>query len=205
MAPGISPGWLVVAAFALDLLWPMFFLAGLERVTITPGATAFNPLVFDSYPWSHSLLMAFAWALGAMAIARWRGMPGRVTGLVGAVVVSHWILDYIVHVPDLPLWPGRSPLVGLGLWNSIPGTLVVEGALYLFGIAMYVLATKALDRVGSYGFWALVLVSAIVWALSPWSRPPASAGALAAMSLGLWLVAAWAAWADRHRSARAAS
>lgn len=201
-ARAVSLGWLVAAAFGLDLLWPIFLLAGIERVSIVPGATAFNPLVFDSYPWSHSLLMACAWGACATAVARWRGVSIGVAGLIGAVVVSHWVLDYVTHVPDLPLWPGHSPRYGLGLWNSIFGTLLVEGALFLGGIALYVRATRPVDRIGSWGLWTFLIVSAAMWASTPWSVPPPSPRALAWFALGAWLLVVWAAWADRHRAAR---
>ena len=202
--PRVSLGWLVAAAFALDLLWPMFLVAGIEQVSIVPGATAFNPLVFDSYPWSHSLLMACVWGLCAAGVARLLGTSNGVAGLIAAVVVSHWVLDWVSHVPDLPLWPGQSPLFGLGLWNSVIGTLLVEGALYLVGIALYVRSTRPVDRIGSLGFWAFLVVCAAMWASSPWSPPPPSPKALAWFSFGGWLLVAWAAWSDRHRAIKAA-
>jgi hypothetical protein len=201
-APKVSLGWLVAAAFALDLLWPLFLVAGIERVSIVPGATAFNPLAFDSYPWSHSLLMACVWGLCATGIARWRGVPMPVALLIGAVVVSHWVLDFASHAPDLPLWPGPSPRVGLGIWNSVTATLLLEGALFLTGIVIYVRTTRALDRIGSFGFWAFIVVSTALWASVPWSPPPPSAQALAWFSFGSWLLVAWAGWADRHREVR---
>lgn len=202
-APEVPLGWLVAAAFGLDLLWPIFLLTGLERVSIVPGATAFTPLVFDSYPWSHSLLMACAWGLCAAALVRWRGMTGGVALLVGGVVVSHWVLDFVTHAPDMPLWPGSSPRVGLGLWRSVPATLLVEGALFVAGIALYARATRPADRIGSIGLWTFLLVSTILWVTVPWSPPPPSPRALAWFSCGSWLLVAWAAWADRHRVARA--
>jgi hypothetical protein len=201
-APAISLGWLLAAAFALDLLWPIFLLIGIERVSIVPGATAFNPLVFDSYPWSHSLLMACVWGLCAVGIARWRGVAMSVAWLIGAVVVSHWILDYASHAPDLPLWPSASPRVGLGLWDSVTASLLVEGALFLSGIVIYVRTTRARDRIGSLGFWAFIVVSTAMWASVPWSPPPPSARALAWFGLGAYLLVLWAGWADRHRELR---
>src|SRR5262245_49158462 len=134
-ARGTSLGLLVIAAFALDVLWPVFLLAGIEQVRIAPKATAFNGLEFVSYPWSHSLMMSMCWGACAFAIARWRGKPARVGLLLAALVVSHWVLDFVSHAPDMPLWPGRSPRLGLGLWNSIAATLVVEGTLFALGIA----------------------------------------------------------------------
>ena len=201
-APRTSLGLLVAATFALDLLWPVFLLLGIERVRIEPGVTAFTPLAFDSYPWSHSLVMALVWGgLLALAVAR-RTRPG-VPLLVGALVVSHWVLDFASHRPDLPLWPGPSPLLGLGLWDSIPATLLVEGALFLAGILVYVRGTRPLDRTGSWALWTLLLVQAAMWASGPWGPPPPSPSVLAWVSLGLWLFVLWAWWADRHRVARA--
>lgn len=199
-APKVSLGWLVAAAFTLDLLWPLFLLLGIERVSIVPGATAFNPLVFDSYPWSHSLLMACVWGLCAAGVARRFGASNGVSALIGAVVVSHWILDWVSHAPDLPLWPGRSPLVGLGLWNSVYASLLVEGGIFLAGIVLYVRSTRAVDRIGSVAFWAFIAVSAAMWAAGPWSPPPPSPRTLAWLSLGGWLLVAWAGWADHHRA-----
>ena len=198
-APRVSLGWLVAAAFGLDLIWPVLLLLGVEHVSIVPGATAFNALVFDSYPWSHSLVMACVWGTLAAGLVAWRGAPRGLAILVGAVVVSHWFLDAVVHVPDLPLWPNASLLIGLGLWNSVPGTLLVEGALYILGIAAYVSGTRAKDRIGSIGLWAFLLFSAAVWVAGPWSPPPPSQQGLAWFSFLGWLLVAWAAWADGHR------
>lgn len=203
-APKLSLGWLVAATFALDLLWPIFLVLGIEQVSIAPGATAFNALVFDSYPWSHSLLMACIWGLSAAGIARWLRLPNAVAVLVGALVVSHWVLDWASHIPDLPLWPGASPLFGLGLWNSVFWTLLVEGALFLAGITIYVRTTRPVDRIGSIGFWSFIVVCAGMWAFSPWSPPPPSPQALAWFSFGSWLLVAWAGWADRHREVNVA-
>jgi membrane-bound metal-dependent hydrolase YbcI (DUF457 family) len=198
--PRVALGWFVAATFMLDLLWPVFLFTGLERVSISPGATAFTPLVFDSYPWSHSLLMACVWSLGAYALARRCGAAARSAALLGGVVVSHWLLDAVTHAPDLPLWPGRSPLIGLRLWDSIPGAFLTEGALFLAAILLYCRATRPVDRIGSIGFWSFILVSASLWAFVPWSPPPPGVRALARSALGTWLFVIWAGWFDRHRT-----
>jgi hypothetical protein len=204
-APKISLGWFVATAFGLDLLWPILLLAGIERVSIVPGATAFNPLVFDSYPRSHSLLMAFIWWLCAAGIARWRGIAAGAAILTGAVVVSHWFLDCLSQAPDMPLRPGQSPLLGLVLWNSIVATLMVEGALFLAGTVLYVRATRPVDRIGSWGFWSFIVVTTVMWASGPWSAPPPSPQFLVWFGLGAYLLVAWAGWVDRHRRAEASA
>src|SRR5262249_18566783 len=113
--PRVSLGVLVGATAAIDLLWPLFLLAGLEKVRIDPGTPAFTPLAFDSYPWTHSLAMMLVWGalagLGAASFYKDRN-AGMVVGLL---VVSHWVLDAISHRADMTLWPGTaSPRVGLG-------------------------------------------------------------------------------------------
>src|SRR5262245_58378824 len=110
-APAAPLGLLLGAAVGLDLLWPVFLLAALARFGIVPGTTAVTPLRFGSYPWSHSLLMALVWAALLAALAG-RSVGWPAAGLVAALVVSHWVLDFVSHAPDMPLWPGRSPLLG---------------------------------------------------------------------------------------------
>jgi hypothetical protein len=188
---------LLAAVFALDLLWPVFLLLGIERVRIEPGNTAFTPLAFESYPWSHSLVLACVW--GALLALP----PRRHRLLVGGLVVSNWVLDLVAHRPDLPLWPGPSPHLGLGLWNSVPGTLLLEGLLFAGAIYLYLRATRPTDRMGSFALWSLLLFQAAIWAAGPWSPPPPSARAIAWIGLAGLLFVPWAAWIDRHRSARA--
>src|SRR5215510_8464977 len=90
-APSVNLGWLMAGVTALDLVWPIFLLVGLERVTIAPGATAFTPLIFDSYPWSHSLVMSGVWGVVLAGLAR-RRTAVPVPGLLAALVMSHWVL-----------------------------------------------------------------------------------------------------------------
>ena len=194
----VGLAWLVAAVITADLAWPVFLLLGIETVRIVPGATAFNPLVFDSYPWSHSLVMGVAWGVALATLARWRGVVGFPSMLIVVLVLSHWLLDFVTHAPDMPLWPGPSPHFGLGLWNSIPGTFVVEGAMWIVGIAVY-LRTNPLRGWGSYvAFWSFVVICTAMWGASPWSPPPPNADALGWFALGGWLMIPWAALADRR-------
>jgi membrane-bound metal-dependent hydrolase YbcI (DUF457 family) len=198
-APRVSLGWLVGASFGIDLLWPILLLTGAERVVIDPGNTAFTPLDFESYPWSHSLLMVGVWAVLVGAIARRRLGDLRGALVVGGLVVSHWVLDWLTHRPDLPLWPS-GPVTGLGLWNSVAGTLVVEGVMFAAGIVAYVSATRATSRVGTWALVGLITLTGAIWISGPWSAPPPGATAIAVVGLAMWLFPLWAAWIDRHRS-----
>jgi len=192
---------LVAAAFGLDLLWPVLLLAGVEQVRIVPGYTAFTPLVFESYPWSHSLSMALIWAIIAGRLSA-MVLKNLTAGLfIGLAVASHWVLDYVTHVPDLPLWPG-GPRYGLGLWNSIGMTLVVEGALFAAAIAIYLRATTARNATGTWAFWGLIGLTTVIWVSGPWAPPPPSVMAIAVAGLAMWLFPVWADWIERNRSAR---
>src|SRR5512146_2731302 len=136
-APRVSLGVLVGAASLLDLLWPVFLLLGWETVRIEPGNTAVAPLAFVRYPFSHSLVAAAGWS-ALVGLAYWgatRYRSGAV--VVGLVALSHWYLDAIVHRPDLPLYPGSTLEVGLGLWNSVPATLLLEGLMFAGGVWLY--------------------------------------------------------------------
>jgi hypothetical protein len=204
VSPSTSLAWFVAAATTLDLLWPCFLLAGIEQVHIVPGATVFNPLVFDSYPWSHSLLMASVWGLALAGLARARGIEARGAALIGALVVSHWVLDFVTHAPDMPLWPGRSPRLGLGLWNSIAGTFVVEGVMWATALVLYLRGRRARSWVGRIALGSLVVLCTLMWASGPWAAPPPSARFLAWFALVGWIMVPWAAWVERgHRDATA--
>lgn len=196
--PDISLGVLIFAAQWADLLWPLLVLAGIERVAIQPGITTVTPLDFVYYPWSHSLLAGLAWGvvIGGLYYA-WKRTP-RDALLVGALVPSHWLLDLVVHRPDLPLWPG-GPTVGFGLWNSLVGTLVVEFGIFLVGAWLYVASTGAEDRIGAWGAPGLVVLLALVYLGTTFGPPPADATTVAGSVLALWVVVALGWWVDGHR------
>jgi hypothetical protein len=197
--PRVPLAAFVAAVFGADLLWPVFLLLGLEVVRIDPGNTAFTPLDFVSYPWSHSLLMDVLWG----AVAGWVAMrtlgSARAGVLVGLAVVSHWVLDFASHRPDMPLWPG-GPLVGLGLWHSVAATLVVEGVMLAVAVAAYTRAMPTRDRTGTWAFVGLLVVCIGAWISGPFSPPPPSVTAIVVVGLVMAVVLPlWAAWIDRHR------
>ena len=202
-APRTSLGWLFAACQLSDLIWPVLLLAGVESAHIEPGNTAVTPLAFDHYPWSHSLLMTIAWGIVLGGI--YLGLRGdrRAALVLAAVVVSHWVLDWISHRPDLPLTPWGDTRVGLGLWNSVIATVVVEGLLFAIGVRMYSRFTAPRDRTGRVAWVSLVLFLALIYVANIFGPPPTSMTAVAVSALAIWLLVWWAAWADGHRMVRA--
>jgi LexA-binding, inner membrane-associated putative hydrolase len=170
-------------------------------VRVQPGVTAVTPLDFVSYPYSHSLLMLCVWgvAFGGVYVAL-RGARAKAAIVLALLVVSHWVLDYVTHRPDMPITPTGSARVGLGLWNSVPGTLVVEFALLGVGVALYLRTTRARTRAGVVGFWSLVVFLVIVYLASAFGPPPPGATAVAWSAEAMWLLVAWGYWVDRSRS-----
>jgi membrane-bound metal-dependent hydrolase YbcI (DUF457 family) len=196
--PKAPLGALVAASFGIDLLWPVLLLLGIESVSIDPEATAFTPLSFDHYPWSHSLAMVLVWGALAWVLVRWLGGSRRVAIVIGAVVVSHWFLDFVTHRPDLPVWPG-GPELGLGLWNSIGGTFLVEGTLFVGAAVLYVRRFPARDRLGRIGLAALIALVTVIWLAGPFSPPPPGETAVAVVGLALWVFPLWAWRIEAHR------
>lgn len=204
--PRVSLGALFLSAQLADLVWPNLLLVGLERVEIDPGNTAFTPLAFTSYPYSHSLAATVLWAAAASFIyARWTRAARRPAVVIGLVVASHWLLDAMTHRPDLPLTFTGPARVGLGLWNVVAATLLVEGAMFLAGLWLYLGATRARDRAGSVGLWSLVAFLGIIYVANVVGPPPPSTTAVAGAAQALWLLVAWAFWIDRHRDVRLAT
>ena len=201
LAPRTSLAALFVAAQLLDLLWPLFVLLGIEHFSIAAAGTV-PPLVFDHYPWSHSLLAAAGWAIlaGGAALALRKG--ARVALVVCMLVLSHWLLDLVVHVPDLPLAPGAAARYGLGLWTHPVAAFVVELAMLAAGAAIYARATRAVSRAGSWGFWSLVAFIAAILAGSAFGPPPPDTNAVVWTDMAMWLLVLWAFWCDRARAPR---
>ena len=199
LARRVSLGTLFLAAQFIDLLWPTFLLLGLERVRIEPGAIGVTPLAFEHYPWSHSLLAVLGWALGFAVVHFALRRDGRSAVVLGALVLSHWLLDLIVHRPDLPLYPGDSPLFGLGLWAWPSWTFALETALFVIGVALYLRVTRPRDRAGR---WLLVALVGLLLAIHLSNRlgaPPPDESALAWVGQAQWLLVAFGYWVGRHR------
>lgn len=199
LAPSASLGALVFAAQFADLLWPLLVLGGFEAVEVRPGDTAFTPLAFVSYPYSHSLVAVAAWAvlIGAAYRTTRRALPVA-AGAVAALVLSHWVLDWIAHRPDLPITVNGAARVGLGLWNHIAATVVVESAIFAVGLWLYLQGGSRRRAV-----WGLVTFLLVVYVANLLGPPPPSSAAVAWAALLLWLLVPWAHWIDRAATPRA--
>jgi membrane-bound metal-dependent hydrolase YbcI (DUF457 family) len=200
-APRLSLGVLMAAVMFADMLWPILILLGIEEVRILPGITRVTPLEFVSYPWSHSLVMLIVWGLAFGWVVRHR--DPRALAVVTAAVVSHWVLDWITHRPDMPIYPG-GPRFGLGLWNSIAATVIVEVAMFVAGAWVYFQTTRPRGRTGVASIWILLaLLLAIYLGDVAAGAPPPSVNAIAIVGIGATvLFTAWSTWADRYREVR---
>lgn len=201
-APKLSLGSLFLAAQFVDLLWPTLLLLGIERAAVEPGITTVTPLNFISYPISHSLLMVGIWGMLLGGVYRLAGKSVKSAVVIGVCVVSHWLLDLVVHRPDLPLLPGESAMAGWGLWNSLPATLVVEGALFAIGVSIYLRMTRSTGRSGTVGFWILAGFLVVIYAANVFGPPPPDMTTVAWAGQLQWLLVAAAFWVDRNRSFR---
>jgi len=199
LAPRVSLGTLFLAAQFADLLWPTLLLTGMERARVVPGDTVVTPLAFDHYPVSHSLVSLLGWSV-LLALAHFafkRSVRGA--AVVGALVMSHWVLDALVHRPDLPLYPGGHLLVGAGLWNSAPATLVLEVAALSAGAAVFVFRTRAADAIGRWALMALLGLLLAIYVANLLGPVPPDITAVAYAGHAQWLLVAWGYWIDAHR------
>lgn len=202
-APRVSLGMLQLAAVFPDLLACALVVAGIEHIRISPGITAFSWLDGYDLAISHSLLMDVLWSALFAAFYLLRRGDARGAGVLFALVLSHWVLDYVTHRPELHLVPGAESRVGLGLWNSIPATFAVEGGLWAICLAVYLRSTAAKKRLGTYALYALVALLTLGFIAIPFAPPPSTVlfaavgGAVAIASM-----LAWSHWIEKLRTPR---
>ena len=195
------PLWLLfIAVQLIDVFWAIFVLSGIEKVRIVPGYTASSPLDLYYMPYTHSLLGAALWSIAfgviCVFIYRWNRAVGVITGLA---VFSHWVLDLLVHRPDLALYDSHMKM-GLGLWNYKWPEFILEALFLFIGIYTYMRSTRANGNIGRYGFIVFGIVMLTIQVL-PFYTPPPSSGNMVAISalFAYVLFAAIAAWLERKR------
>ncbi|MDP2999463.1 MAG: hypothetical protein Q8N47_18385 [Bryobacterales bacterium] len=197
-APRTSLAILLGSASLIDLLFPLFLLLGWERVWFESGSNPFTRASFF-YPFSHSLAATVVWAITAASIY-WAVTRYRAGAVVaGLAVLSHWVLDAISHKPDMPLYPGASPLVGLGLWYSVTGTVIVEGLMFAAGVWIYAAITRPRNRKGAYGLWSFVALMVLLYVANILGPPPPDSSAVGWVGLAFGLLLPYVAWFDRNR------
>jgi len=199
--PKISLGTLFIATQLLDLLWGAFLLLGWEHVRFLPDSNPLLTLQFYDYPISHSLVGAIAWGLAAAAL--YYSWPTRdvtrhwqAAALVGATVVSHWLLDLLVHVPDLPLAGNDSAKLGLGLWRHLGLSVALELIVLALGVVVYMSWRSRRHPVRPMRLALVVLILVATYAASILGPPPPSIPTIAVADiifiLALGLLAGWA-------------
>jgi hypothetical protein len=186
-----SLGWTFLAVQFLDILWVPAILLGIEHARLLPGFLPASSLVLYDMPWTHSLLMAVGWSWLAFRIFK--------TPIMGICVFSHWVLDYVVHVRDLPLFKG-GPLVGLGLWHYRHLTFLTEAVLLLLGLLIYLQATRSRGKAGEYAMPAFVIFLILLDAVNLYGPPPPSLQVLIiGGEISYFVLALIAGWLDRLR------
>ena len=194
----ISLGIYILAAQFIDLIWPILILTGIEKVVVEPGNTAFTPLNFVSYPFSHSLAAVVGWGVlfGIVYYLFKKDWKGSL--LLGLLVLSHWVLDLIVHRPDLPLVPGSDIKVGLGMWQSVPVTVIFELAIFAAGIFLFLKSYKEIDSKFGIRFWSLIIFLTLIYFMNIISPPPPTAKEIGYTGLAMWVFVLWGFWIDKR-------
>jgi len=200
-----SLGAAFIAVQLVDFAWSGFILAGIEHARIVPGYLALSSLSLDDMPWTHSLPAALAWSVAGMLVYRLLDRRGGwvAAGLIGACVFSHWLLDLLVHAPDLPLWFG-GPKVGLGWWDIPVLGVAAEAIVLLGGFILYMRATTPKGLAGRIAPWALLAVFVALYAFDKLGPTPTDIRAQAPMALAAYSVVALLGFGlDRTRASRA--
>ncbi len=198
----ISLGWAFFAAQWLDLLWPVLLLTGMEKVELRSDPHSPIPLSFTHYPVSHSLLAVTGWAVLIALIYYMIKKKGRAAIIIGLLVLSHWLLDLLVHVPDLPISPFSDSRFGLGLWNQPYLALIIELTLFAGGLFLYISSTKPVAGKSQWVLWSLVGFLLVIHLMNVLGPPPNTIEPIAWVGLSQWLLVFWADRADKKRVAR---
>jgi hypothetical protein len=205
VVPKVSLGVLLLSCEALDILCGTFVLLGIEKMKPHPGDMAMSSLEFISFPWSHGLAASLVWALIGYAVSMRLFRNWRTSLVISSLIFSHWILDFISHRPDLPILGDGSLKLGLGLWNSVAGTLIVEIGLLIIGVILYTRTTTRSDREGVFALSSLVIFFTALFFLNHFGPQPPTDMSPRKLVLPIFayvLLLPWGIWIDRHRVLR---
>ena len=201
-APKVSLATLFIATQFVDILWPFLLVFGVEKVAVTPGYTKTNAFEFLHFPYTHSLFMGLIWSVIVGGI-HWLVKHDKRSALViGICVLSHWLLDVIVHTADLPLLPFGDYKVGLGLWNYVGITLIVETIIFLAGAFVYASVTKAKNKVGKWSLWMLIILLLIITLSNTFGPTPPNSVMILFYSFVILIaiIVGLSYWVDKNRT-----
>ena len=200
-APKVSLATLFIATQFVDILWPLMLVFHIEKVAIIPGYTKTNAFDFLYFPYTHSLLMGFVWGIVVGGIYWLFKRDTRGAVVIGLGVLSHWFLDLVVHVTDLPLSPFGNFKMGFGLWNYVVPTLIIESVIFFGGAYMYASFTRAKNKVGKWAFYALLVLLFLFQLTNTFGPPPPDSIMVLFVSfmimMSLIIGLAW--WVDKNR------
>jgi len=194
-----SLGTYFMAAQWIDLIWPVLLLLGIEKAEIKPGVTTVTPLDFTYYPFSHSLFGVIVWVVLFGMTYFIIKKKSRAAIILALLVISHWVLDLLVHIPDLPIFPGYSLKVGFGLWNSFAATVIFEGLIFTLGIYLYYKSTKPKNKIGIYSLIGLIVFLVAMYISNLVGPPPPSIEMIGIVGNAQWLIVLWGYWIDKNR------
>lgn len=201
----VSLGVLFLAVQFVDIVFFPLALLGIERLNVVENFTQSTHFELVYMPYTHSLVAFLIWSGLAYALFRWVIVKSHSVAVVVALaVMSHWLLDVIVHTPDMPLWSDASLKLGFGLWNNAIATYVLEAALLLAGLWLYIRSTTAVTKTGKYGmgiFVVLLLLINIANIFGPLGSDSQLALAVSALT-AYFLFAAVAFWLDKKRTSK---
>jgi FtsH-binding integral membrane protein len=199
-----SLGTYFMAAQWIDLIWPILLLLGVEKAEIKPGVTSVTPLDFTYYPFTHSLFGVIVWAVLFAMVYFLIKKNSRTAIILGLIVLSHWFLDLLVHIPDLPIFPGYSLKVGFGIWNNFALTIIVEGLVFVIGTYIYFKITKPKNKIGIYSLVGLIIFLVAMYISNLIGSPPPSVEAIGIIGNAQWLIIIWGYWIDKNRESHLA-
>jgi hypothetical protein len=198
LAPKASLAVFVLAAMTADILWCAFMLAGVEHVEFISGRGAGQYFKAVNIGFSHGLAMDLLWAvllaLGVYLFTRY----ARGAVIVFLAVLSHWLLDVVSHRPDMPVGLGPGPKFGLGMWTSVPITLLVEGGFWILALIVYARSHAFSSRARLWGFGVGSLILTVIWYGNITGPPPTDSRSASIASLFTFSISVvWAWWIDK--------